>query len=89
MRITCDRCGKDRMLNEVHTPERQRAIPIPTSSPGCGGRAGRTELLSGIEATSNRPVRRIVLISGGNCARNGDVLLGVARHECVLVLFHP
>ena len=25
MRITCDRCGKDRMLNETHTPERQRA----------------------------------------------------------------
>ena len=20
LRITCDRCGKDRMLNEVHTP---------------------------------------------------------------------
>ena len=28
MRVTCDRCGKDRMLNEVHTPERQRAMPI-------------------------------------------------------------
>ena len=25
MRVTCDRCGKDRMLNETHTPERQRA----------------------------------------------------------------
>jgi hypothetical protein len=24
LRITCDRCGKDRMLNESHPPERQR-----------------------------------------------------------------
>ena len=28
MRITCDRCGKDRMLNEVHTPARQRAMSL-------------------------------------------------------------
>ena len=30
---------------------------------GCGGRAGRVELLTGIEAASSRPVRRIVLIT--------------------------
>ena len=24
MRITCDRCGKDRMLNEAHTQQRAR-----------------------------------------------------------------
>ena len=45
MRITCDRCGKDRMLNEVHAPERQRAMPIRAildrmRHDGCGGRAG-------------------------------------------------
>jgi hypothetical protein len=28
---------------------------------GCGGRAGKTELLTGIEGVSSRPVRRIVL----------------------------
>ena len=33
-----DRCGKDRMLNEVHTPERQRAMPIMVrSASGCMG----------------------------------------------------
>jgi hypothetical protein len=30
---------------------------------GCGGRAGKMELITGIEGAS-RPVRRIVLISG-------------------------
>jgi hypothetical protein len=29
---------------------------------GCGGRAGRAELLTGIEGVSSRPVRRIVLL---------------------------
>jgi len=69
MRITCDRCGKDRMLNEVHVPERQRAMPIRTildrmRHDGCGGRAGRAELLTGIEAASSRPVRKILLLDG-------------------------
>ena len=68
MRITCDHCGKDRMLNEVHTPERQRAMPIRDlvthmRHDGCGGRAVRAELLAGIEAASSRPVRRILLIT--------------------------
>ena len=31
---------------------------------GCGGRAGKAELLSGIEGVSSRPVRRIVLREG-------------------------
>jgi hypothetical protein len=31
---------------------------------GCGGRAGRAELLTGIDG-SGRPVRRIVLRDGG------------------------
>ena len=29
---------------------------------GCGGRAGKAELLTGIEAASSRPVRKIVLL---------------------------
>ena len=31
---------------------------------GCGGRAGRAELLTGIEAASSRPVRKILLLDG-------------------------
>jgi hypothetical protein len=31
---------------------------------GCGGRAAKVELLTGIEGASSRPVRRIVLIEG-------------------------
>jgi hypothetical protein len=29
---------------------------------GCGGRAGKVELLTGIEGVSSRPERRIVLV---------------------------
>ena len=31
---------------------------------GCGGRAGKAELLTGLEGASSRPVRRIVLREG-------------------------
>jgi hypothetical protein len=31
---------------------------------GCGGRAGKAELLTGIEGVSGRPVRKIVLRDG-------------------------
>jgi hypothetical protein len=66
MRITCDRCGKDRMLNEAHTAHRD--LPIRTildrmRHDACGGRAGRVELLTGIEGASS-PVRKIVLRAG-------------------------
>ena len=64
MRITCDRCGKDRMLNEAHTAQRDmpiRDIIVRMRHDGCGGRAGRVELLTGIEGASSRPVRKIVL----------------------------
>jgi hypothetical protein len=67
MRITCDRCGKDRMLNETHTAQRDlpiRAILARMRHDGCGGRAGKVELLTGIEGVSSRPVRRILLIDG-------------------------
>jgi hypothetical protein len=69
LRITCDRCGKDRMINGVHAPERQRDMPIRVllaraRHDGCGGRAGWAELLTGIDGVSSRPVRRIVLRKG-------------------------
>ena len=67
LRITCDRCGKERMVNEVHTPHRDlplRDILDRARHDGCGGRAGRVELLTGIEGASSRPVRRIVLREG-------------------------
>jgi hypothetical protein len=67
MRITCDRCGKDRMLNEAHMKRSDmpiRAIIARMRHDGCGGRAGKVELLTGIEGASSRPVRRIVLIDG-------------------------
>jgi hypothetical protein len=46
---------------------KQRATPIrdliaKLRHDGCGGRAGRVELLTGIEGASSRPVRKIVLI---------------------------
>jgi hypothetical protein len=31
---------------------------------GCGGIAGKAELLTGIDGVSSRPVRRIVLLGG-------------------------
>jgi hypothetical protein len=69
LRIECDRCGKDRMLNEVHAPQRQREMAIRVllarmRHDGCGGLPGRAELLSGIEGASSQPVRRIVLRGG-------------------------
>ena len=69
LRITCDRCCKDRMLNEAHAPERQRDMSIRVllarmRHDGCGGRPGRVELMTGIDGASNEPVRRIVLRAG-------------------------
>jgi hypothetical protein len=66
LRITCDRCGKDRMLKEVHMPAPQRGMVLRVligrmRHEGCGGRAGRAELLTGIDGVSSRPVRKIVL----------------------------
>jgi hypothetical protein len=68
LRIECDRCGKVTMLNEAHTSERRgkmilRELISRMRHEGCGGRAGKVELLTGIEAASSRPVRRIVLMA--------------------------
>jgi len=64
LRVECDRCGKVRMVHQAHYA--QRALPIRTildrmRHEGCGNRAGNAELITGIEGTSNRPGRRIVL----------------------------
>ena len=65
MRIECDRCGKVRTISETHIPVPDvtllREILDRMRHDGCGGRAGRVELLSGIEGVSSRLVRRIVL----------------------------
>jgi hypothetical protein len=63
LKITCDRCGKDR-----HSPDPQRETLIRVllhrmRHDGCGGRPGRVELLTGIDGVSSLPVRRIVLRS--------------------------
>jgi hypothetical protein len=68
LRIECDRCGKATLMNEAHTGERRGTMPLRVllarmRHDGCGGRAGRAELLTGIDGVSSRPVRRIVLIT--------------------------
>jgi hypothetical protein len=67
LRIECDRCGKVQMVNEAHARWRGRtlrAILARMRHDGCGGLAGKAELLTGIEGVSSRPVRRIVLRAG-------------------------
>jgi hypothetical protein len=64
MRIECGRCGKVRMISETHTPQRDipiRDIIARMRHDGCGGRAGKVELITGIDGTSSQQVRRIVL----------------------------
>ena len=67
LRIECDRCGKVQMVNETHMkrgamPIRDIIARMPHN--GCGGRAGKAELLTGIEGVSIRPVRKITLVGG-------------------------
>ena len=68
LRIECDRCGQERMISETHIPVPAvtllRDILDRMRHDGCGGRAGKVELLTGIEGGSSRPVRRIVLPEG-------------------------
>jgi hypothetical protein len=52
------------MINETHAPWRTRTlrdIVRKMRHDGCGGRAGKVELLTGIDGASSRPVRKIVL----------------------------
>jgi hypothetical protein len=65
MCVTCDRCGKVQMVNEAHMkwgamPIRDIIARMPHDR--CGALAAKAELLTGIEGTSSRPVRRIVLL---------------------------
>src|SRR5215472_14107971 len=59
LRIECDRCGKVRMISETHIPVPDmtllRDIIDKMRHDGCGGRAGKAELLTGIEGASSRP----------------------------------
>ena len=65
MRVTCERCGKERMFNEVHSAQRAmliRDILDKMRHDGCGGRVGEAELLNGIEGVSSRPVRCAAIV---------------------------
>jgi hypothetical protein len=54
LRIECDRCGKDRMPNEAHTPQRdiaRHADPRPPREDAarrCGGKVGTVKLMTGV-----------------------------------------
>jgi hypothetical protein len=66
LRVECDRCGKPTMINEAHCTQRQRALPLRDflarmRHDGCGVRAGKVELVTGIDGASGGPVRKIVL----------------------------
>ena len=55
------------MLSETYTPQRDmliRDIVKLMRHAGCCGRASKVELISGIEGTSSRPVRKIVVMEG-------------------------
>jgi hypothetical protein len=55
------------MVNQVHAAKSDlplRDILAKMRHDGCGGLAGKAELLTGIEGVSSRPVRRIVLREG-------------------------
>jgi hypothetical protein len=66
LRIECDRCGTERILNESHATNVHRGMLLSdllarARHEGCGGRVAKAELLTGVERVSSRPVRRIVL----------------------------
>jgi hypothetical protein len=67
LRGICERCGQERLFNQAHSAQRNmplREIIAKMRHDGCGGRAGKAELLTGVEAVSSRSVRRIVLREG-------------------------
>lgn len=52
------------MVNECHAKFRDRTlrdILAKMRHDGCGGLAGKAELLTGVDGVSSRPVRKIVL----------------------------
>ena len=55
------------MFAETHFAQRDmrlREIIAKMRHDGCGGRAGKAELVTGIDGVTSRPVRRIVLVAG-------------------------
>jgi hypothetical protein len=55
LRIVCDRCGKERMISETHMAQGEmliRDIIERMRHDGWGGRAGKVELLTGIEGSA-------------------------------------
>jgi hypothetical protein len=58
------------MINEAQSPWHVHsplvAILAQMRHDGCGGRAARAELVTGVEGVSSRPVRKIVLIASGD-----------------------
>jgi hypothetical protein len=61
LRIECDRCGAMQTISEKHGAVTIGEIIGEVNHAGCGGRAARAELLTGIDGVSSQPVRRIVL----------------------------
>jgi hypothetical protein len=58
LRITCDRCGKDRLIHEVHAPCRDRTlrqILRRMRNDGCGGLAGKADGRCGASVCSDCP----------------------------------
>ena len=67
LRVTCERCGRERMVNQVHAMQSDlplRDILDRIRHDGCGGRAGKAELVTDIGGISSHSVRRIVLRNG-------------------------
>ena len=55
--------GQQRALQASSRPSMDRA-GFGWRHDGCGGRAGRAELLTSVDGASSRPVRKIVLMGG-------------------------
>jgi hypothetical protein len=69
LRIECDLCDKVVTINEAHAALTCAAGHSPKSRTSFAmtvavGLPARAELLTGIEAVSSRPVRRIMLLGG-------------------------
>jgi hypothetical protein len=64
LRVVCEQCGDDALFCETNSARNNMLIRDMLAlmrHDGCGGRAGKAELISGIEDDSSRPVRKIVL----------------------------
>jgi hypothetical protein len=88
LRVTCDRCGKDRMFAETHFKQRDmqlRDIVERMRHDGCGGRAGRVDAAKRSGSCRHihfRPQRHPMTAANYRCARAKAFLLG-GRRFCV------